>query len=202
MSSIIDMVGAAILFGVLILTVARIQGNLNATMYQNTFNVNTQGEAVFLARVIEHDLTKAGYGVTGQKMYVADSTRIAFVGAMVYGGAVDSVAYSIGAMDSTTKNPADFTLVRYARSSGGSVTQHIGMTYFHLFYYNTSNALMSTPVTGSGNLAAIRAVRVKFRVESQEPVQSAVSGDTSYNALYNAVTWEKLIYPRNLGKPF
>ena len=78
MSSMLDMVGSAIIFGVLILTVARVQGNLNSTMYQNTFNLNTQTEAVLLARQIEYDLTKAGYRVTGAKILIADSTRIAF----------------------------------------------------------------------------------------------------------------------------
>jgi len=202
MSTMLDMVGAAILFGVLILAVGRVQGNLNSTMYQNTFNLNTQGEAVLMARIIEYELAKAGYGVSGNKISVADSTRIAFQGAMRYGGAVDSISYYTGIADSTTMNPYDFKFVRYARSAGSALSQRVGMTYFRLFYYDTTNTMMSTPVTGSSNLAAIRSIRVKFRVESLEPITSAVTGDTSYNARYNAVSWEKLIYPRNLGKPF
>jgi hypothetical protein len=47
-------------------------------MYQNTFNLNTQAEAVALARQFEYELAKAGYGVGGSKITVADTTKIAF----------------------------------------------------------------------------------------------------------------------------
>lgn len=196
MSSVIDMIGAAILFGVLILAIGRIQGNLNSTLYQNTFNLNTQSEAVQLARQFEYELAKAGYGVTGTKISVADSTRLTFLGKMTYTGAVDSISYSLGALDSTTMNPNDFRFVRYARSSG-SMSQRLVMTLFKLSYFDTTNAKLSTPVTGS-NLNAIRAINIKFRVESAEPITDASTGLSNYNA----VTWEKLIYPRNLGKPY
>ena len=196
MSSVIDMIGAAILFGVLILAVGRVQGNLNQTMAQNTFNLNTQSEAVYVARLIEYEISKAGYGVTGSKISVADSQRIAFKGAMSYGGAVDSVSYYIGSADTTTQNPDDFRFVRYAKSSG-EVSQRLVMTQFTISYFDSSNTKMTTPVTGA-NLNAIRGVNFKFRVESAEPVMDISTGLSNYNA----VTWEKLIYPRNLGKPF
>ena len=195
MSSMIDMVGAAILFGVLILAVGRVQGNLNQTMAQNTFNLNTQSEAVSLARLIEYEVSKAGYGVTGSKISTADSQRIAFKGAMTYGGPVDSVAYFAGEADTTTRNPDDFRFVRYAKSSG-ALSQRIVMTQFIITYFDSSNTRMSSPVTGTA-LNAIRGVNFKFRVESAEPVTDISTGLSNYNA----VTWEKLIYPRNLGKP-
>ncbi len=196
MSSLIDMIGAAILFGVLILAVGRLQGNLNSTLYQNTFNLNTQSVAISVARQIEYEIAKAGYGVTGSKISVADSTRIAFTGSMTFGGAVDSISYYTGAVDSSTKNPDDFRFIRYARSSG-TLSQRLVMTYFLISYFDTTNTRMSTPVTGAG-LNAIRGINIKFRVESPEPVTDAATGLSNYNA----VTWEKLIYPRNLGKPF
>lgn len=196
MSSLIDMVGAAILFGVLLLTVVRVQGNLSTTQYQNTFNLSTEMEAVQIALILEHDFTKAGYGVTGKKVYSADTSSISFVGAFTYGGAVDSIAYYRGTNDSSTTNPYDFRFIRYSRS-GGLQSQRLGMTSLAFSYFDTTNTKMSTPVTGS-NLAAIRSIDVKFRVESLEPVIDPIRGDTTYYS----VTWEKLIYPRNLGKPF
>src|SRR3990172_1900784 len=195
MSSMIDMVGAAILFGVLILAVGRVQGNLNQTMAQNTFNLNTQSEAIYVARLIEYEVSKAGYGVTGSKISVADDQSIAFKGAMTFGGAVDSVAYYIGEADTTTMNPNDFRFVRYAQSSG-ALSQRLVMTQFAISYFDSSNTKMTTPVTGN-DLKSIRSINVKFRVESAEPVTDASTGLSNYNA----VSWEKLIYPRNLGKP-
>jgi hypothetical protein len=192
----IDMVGAAILFGVLILAVGRVQGNLNQTMAQNTFNINTQAEAVYVARLIEYEISKAGYGVTGSKISVADEHAVTFLGAMTFGGPVDSIAYYTGEADTTTMNPSDFRFIRYAKSSG-EISQRLVMTQFDLSYYDSLNVKMATPVSGP-NLKAIRGINVKFRVESAEPVTDASTGLSNYNA----VTWEKLIYPRNLGKPF
>ena len=143
MSSMIDMVGAAILFGVLILAVGRVQGNLNQTMAQNTFNLNTQSEAIYVARLIEYEVSKAGYGVTGSKISVADDQSIAFKGAMTFGGAVDSVAYYIGEADTTTMNPNDFRFVRYAQSSG-ALSQRLVMTQFAISYFDSSNTKMTT----------------------------------------------------------
>jgi hypothetical protein len=196
MSTMIDMVGAALLFGVLMLAVGRVQGNLNQTMAQNTFNLNTQSEAIYVARLIEYEVSKAGYGVTGSKISLADSQRIAFKGAMTYGGTIDSVAYYVGEPDTTTQNPDDFRFIRYAKSSG-AISQRLVMTQFVITYYDSTNAKMAVPVTGT-SLNAIRGINVKFRVESAEPVTDASTGLSNYNA----VTWEKLIYPRNLGKPF
>jgi len=196
MSSVIDMIGAAILFGVLILAVGARQGNLNQTMAQNTFNLNTQSEAVYVARLIEYEISKAGYGVTGPKISVADAHSVTFLGAMTYGGIVDSIAYYSGTADTTTMNPNDFRFIRYAKSSG-AVSQRLVMTQFDVSYFDTAHARMTTPVTGPG-LKAIRGINIRFRVESAEPVTDVSTGLSNYNA----VTWEKLIYPRNLGKPF
>jgi hypothetical protein len=190
------MVGAAILYGVLLLAVGRVQGNLNQTMAQNTFNLNTQSEAIYVARLIEYEISKAGYGVTGPKISVADSHALTFLGAMTYGGTIDSIAYYTGETDTTTMNPADFRFVRYAKSSG-VISQRLVMTQFEMSYYDSLNTKMATPVTGPA-LNAIRGINIKFRVESAEPVTDASTGLSNYNA----VTWEKLIYPRNLGKPF
>jgi hypothetical protein len=196
MSTVMDMIGAGILFGILALTIMRVQGNLNTTMMENTINLNTQSYAVVLAREIEHDLTKAGYGVTGNKIFKADSTEIAFKGAQIYGGSLDSIAYSIGGADTSSMNPNDFQFIRAAKS-GGPLSFKCGMTYFRISYYDSLNNPIHTPVTGVA-LSAIRGINIKFRVESLDPVTDPLTGDVNYFA----VSWEKLIYPRSLGKPF
>lgn len=196
MSTMLDMVGAAIIFGILLLTVARMQGNLNSTMYQNTFNLNTQTAAVNLARQIEHDFTKIGYRVTGQKITSADTNAITFNGALLYGGTVQTVTYSVGTADTSSINPRDYYLQR--QDAAGLIKQRVGLISFDLSYFDTSGNKMTTPISGIPAFAAIRAINVKFRLESWEPVTTLT--DTIPN--YFAVSWEKLIYPRNLSKPY
>lgn len=196
MSTMLDMVGSAIIFGVLLLTVARMQGNVNSTMYQNTFNLNTQTAAVNLARQIEHDFTKMGYRVTGPKITSADTNAVTFNGALLYGGTVQTVTYSVGAADTASINPRDYYLQRQA--AAGLIKQRFGLISFNLSYFDTSGNKMNTPVSGAAAFAAIRSINVKFRLESWEPIRT-LNDTTPY---YYAVSWEKLIYPRNLGKPY
>lgn len=192
----LDMVGSAIIFGILILTVARMQGNLNSTMYQNTFNLNTQTAAVNLARQVEHDFTKMGYRVTGQKVTSADTNAVTFKGALSYGGTVETVTYSVGVADSASLNPRDYYMQRQA--TAGLIKQRFGLILFNLSYFDTSGNKMTTPISGASAFAAIRAINVKFRLESWEPIRT-LNDTTPY---YYSVSWEKLIYPRNLGKPY
>lgn len=195
MASMLDMVGSAIIFGVLILTVARIQENLNSTMYQNTFNTQTQQLAINVARQIEYDFTKVGYrvGTTNQKIFYADSTKIAFKGSLTYSGAVDSIIYELGELDTTSQNPRDYRLLRTTNS--GTISQRIGLVDFRLTYFDTTNTAMATPISGLAAFNAIRSVNVRLRFESLEPVQQAFTDSSTYFG----VNWEKLIYARNLG---
>ncbi|MBI3585848.1 MAG: hypothetical protein HY088_01800 [Ignavibacteriales bacterium] len=196
MNIMLDLVGSAIIFGILILTVARMQGNLNSTMYQNTFNLNTQTAAVNLARQVEHDFTKMGYRVTGQKILSADTNTVSFKGALSYGGTVETVTYSVGTADSASLNPSDYYMQR--QTTAGLIKQRFGLILFNLSYFDTSGNKMTTPISGASAFAAIRAINVKFRLESWEPIRT-LNDTTPY---YYAVSWEKLIYPRNLGKPY
>ncbi|GEM_PF-890033 len=194
MASMLDMVGSAIIFGVLILTVARVQENLNSTMYQNSFNMQTQVIAVNMARQVEHDFTKIGYRVTGQKIFRAESTAVAFKGALTYGGAVDSIVYQLGEADTTTQNPNDFRLLRTS-SSGGAVSQRVGLTDLRFTFFDTTNTRIPFPISTTAQLNSIRSINVRLRFESLEPVHQAGLD----SAIYFGVNWEKLIYARNLG---
>jgi len=190
-----DMIGSAILFGILALTIIRVQGNLNTTMMENTLNLNTQSYAIALAREIEYDITKAGYRVTGAKILKADSTEISFRGAQTYEGTIDSIQYRTGVFDTSSSNPNDFFFIRAAKK--GPLAFRCGMTYFRISYSDSLDHLFHTPVPDS-SLSKIRGINVKFRVESLDPVTDPLTGQVNYYA----VSWEKLIYPRNLGKPF
>src|SRR5271157_699065 len=131
-SMLVDMITATIIFGVLALTVACVQGNINLTMYENQYNVVTQTNAVELARQIEWDFTKIGYHISGQKIFVADSTRLQFTADLTNKYLTNTVIYSVGVPSqcATTKNPNDFPMFRSQDSQ--VVTQNWGITYFML----------------------------------------------------------------------
>ena len=192
-SVLVDMITATLIFGVLALTAARVQANINLTMYENQYNVVTQTNAVELARQIESDFTKIGYHISGQKIFAADSTKIQFTADLNNIKSTNTLIYSIGdrSQCAMTANKNDFPLFR--SQDAKTVTQNWGLTYFKLTYYDSTNRKIATPITGTANLARIHAICTSFRLESPDPV---IDGK---DTVWSAVTWKKTIIPRNLG---
>jgi hypothetical protein len=193
---VFDYILAGIIFGILSLTVARIQVNINASLSGNTFTLMTQRNGVELARQIEHDITKIGYRVKSPAMIIADSTTIQFKAGYMNGAVVDTpiIKYYIGttSQSTNTANPRDYPLYRQQNASP-SVRQDWGLTQFKMMYYDSLHNIIATPVS-AGNLKNIRSIFVKFTVESPSPVISDV--DTTISS----INWQKLIYPRNLQR--
>lgn len=192
MSTMLDIVGALVLFGVLIVTIARVQSNLNQASFQNSFSVITQRNATELARQIEYDFTKIGFKIPVQRILHADTNQIRFRSDLLNNGTIDTIKYSTGVVSEAaiTANPFDFPLKR--RNRNGEVTQQRSLRRFFLRYYDFNHSRISTPITDIDSLAKIYAINVFFTVEGRE---AARGGDTTYYA----VSWQKLIYPRNLS---
>ena len=192
MSTFFDVIASTIVFGILALTVARVQNNINATMYENQFNFVTQTNAVELARQIEWDFSKIGHHVTGQKILWADSTGLRFYADLRNNSVINDITYLCGDTSALhgAKNPNSFPL--YRRSGLQTVQQNWGLTYFRITYFDSAYQKIQTPITTLARIQAIKAIDVAFKIESSEPVYSA--SDTTWAA----VTWEKTIVPRNL----
>lgn len=193
MSSFLDIITSAVIFGVLTLTVARVQSNINATMFENQFNYVTQTNSVELARQIEWDFTKIGHHVAGQKISFADSAEIQFQADLTDEGVAHVIRYSLGDTSgcSRTVNMRDVPMFRV--QDGITMKQNWGLTAFKLKYYDGNNQRIPVPITGASGLASIRSINVVFQIESSEPVVS--ESDT----MWASVAWEKTIVPRNLG---
>ncbi|OGU31416.1 MAG: hypothetical protein A2X67_11400 [Ignavibacteria bacterium GWA2_55_11] len=191
----LDYIASAIIFGVLALSVARIQSNINATLYQNTFTVITQQNAVELARQIEFDILKIGHHVRGQRIFYAAERRIQYRADIRNDMDTVNVQYLAGTITqgAITSNPRDFPLFRQEVTT--NVRQNWGLIEFRITYFDSNNVQIGTPTNVADTLVKIRGINVKFTVQSPEPVIGQ-AGDSSWAG----VTWEKLMYPRNLGQ--
>jgi hypothetical protein len=191
MAVMIDYIGSAILFGMLILAVARVQTNLNSSMYETNFSTITQRNATEFARQLEFDLVKIGYRAAGEKVILADSTSIQYRADVSKNGVVHTVRYHTGTTDEAASsiNPRDFPI--YRTDNNGTTTQLWGVTEFRFRYFDSLGVQLPTPVDSVGR-RRIRSVNARFRIESPEAVI------TLFDTTYNAVSWEKLIFPRNL----
>ncbi|GJQ19923.1 MAG: hypothetical protein HBSIN02_02780 [Bacteroidia bacterium] len=192
MSNMLDIVGSVVLFGILVITIGRVQTNLNTAMYANSFTQVTQHNAVELARQLEFDFTRIGFKTPTNKITLADSTRIKFRTDFSNTGTIREIEYRIGTINDAdeTPNPLDFPL--YRKDQNGEIKQLWGMTQFKIEYYNMEYKKLATPVV-SDSLPKIYAIWLNFVIEGREPAGSAI--DTTYYS----ITWQKLIYPRNMG---
>ncbi len=195
MSIMMDYVASAIVFGILLITIASIQVNINSTLYESTFSVRVQGNSVDLAYQLEHDLLKAGYHVTlGTALTVADTTRVSFQGDLYNTGTINTVSYTVGTTANlpNTINPRDFPL--YRTVDGTQLRQNWGLISLKFADYDSAmiDKLTATPLSASDR-ARVRAIVASFTVQSPEPVISNV--DTTWPA----VSWQKVMWPRNLG---
>ncbi|MEX1139411.1 MAG: hypothetical protein WEF53_08745 [Bacteroidota bacterium] len=192
MSNMLDIVGSVVLFGILIITVGRVQTGLNTAMYANSFTQITQHNAVAFARQLEMDVTKVGFKAATNKISIADSTHLKFKADFLNNGSVSEIEYWIGDTSDarTTPNPLDFPI--YRKDAASTIEQLWGLTHFNIRYYNMNYTKLATPVVAD-SLPKIYAIWVTFIIEGREPAGSAI--DTTYYS----ITWQKLIYPRNMG---
>jgi hypothetical protein len=195
MGAFLDYIASAIIFGLLVLAVARVQANINATLYQNTFTVTTQSNAVELARQVEFDFLKIGHHVRGQRIFHADVHRLDFRADIT--NTMDTLLYRYQAgtvaQATETANPRDFPLFRV--QAGSPLRQNFGLVQFHISYYDSNNVLINVPSSNADTLNKIRGIDVRFMVASPEAVLGPL-GDTTYSI----VAWQKLIFPRNLNQ--
>lgn len=198
MSVIMDYIISGVLFGVLALTIARVQSNLNSSVYQNTYSFQVQGNAVELGRQLEHDFLKMGYHVSTQKIIYADSVKIVFKADLYndtthHPPTVNALSYWAGTtgQGGYSSNPRDFPLFR--SEDGVTTTQNWGLIAFNISYFDGSGNQIPGPITSSSVLNTIKGINVKLRIESSDSVYA----EEGYQ--WPAVAWEKLMFPRNLS---
>ena len=186
MSVMMDIVGATVLVGMLMLTVMNININMNSETYRTATEFHTQTEMIQLARIFEFDTYKAGYSVAKPAIVSAESTHFKFRSNLLnIAGRRDSIEYILGTPVTSSQNPNDMHLLRIENVSTVSISYSV--TQFNLTYYNASDSVLAFPITGA-RLDSIRSVRIKLKLESPSLI------DGSYAGAY----YEKLIYPRNL----
>lgn len=189
MAVILDMIGAVVLMGTLMVSILGININLTMENAKTTVEFHSQTEIIQLGRIIEFDLNKIGYDVTGvRKIVTADTARLKFkTNLWDVAGKVDSVEYILGGFVSYSSNPRDRVLTRYENTTG--VLINYSITNFRLSYYNEGNVQLATPITGA-NLDSIRSIKIYLTLESPTPL----GDDSTFASGY----YSKLVYPRNL----
>jgi hypothetical protein len=183
---IIDIFGASIIAGIILVAIFGMNVNLDQATYNKTFTLITQTNAVTLARMIEYDFIKIGYHTSKPAIFAIKPDSISFMANLrnsSTGTAADTnyVRYYVGPVAGlgSTKNPRDRMLYRV--EDGKTIAANLGVTSLAFTYYDKDGLTTSIP-------DSVKSINVVFTCESPYPV------DTTYAASF----WQKRIYPRNL----
>jgi hypothetical protein len=153
MQVMIDVVGSAIIAGVILVLVFNLNRSMGDMTFQNTLDVITQENATTIAGMVNSDFYKIGYGEsnTGTEpvVEIADTSEIKFRADIDNNGTVDTVHYFVSASPypvpgSPTKFRKLYRLVNASSGPGAS----LGITAFKLTYYDTLGVQLSFPLAG------------------------------------------------------
>ncbi len=197
MSTMIDIVGAALFYGAVMLIVLKLNSSMMEASYQHNLRVMSQEQVSGIdtlagaARILEKDFSKIGSN-TSLAFVTADSNRITFNGDVDNNGVVDSVKYSLVALSIPPGgNPnLKYRLIRKQNTESG-IGGGIGVSQFRLTYYDSLGRALSSPVS-SGSFSRIRSIKVQMQTQSNVRVKNDI--DSTFASSY----WEKVISPKNL----
>ncbi len=187
MNVLLDIIGAVIILGLVILTVTTMNINLTKQSYKTNNTVQLQFEAIQLARIMEFDIYKTGYRVPKQKILVADTSNFKFRANLFdVAGDTNIVEYIVSKpLILPTRGPVYKQLTRKIGSDTLTINSNVARMYFQ--YYNSRDSALTCPVIGA-KLDSIKSVKIYLTLETFDSLDSTFVG-----ALYS-----KWIYPRNL----
>lgn len=194
-TTILDILGAAIIGGLLLLNLLKMNENVYQVDNATGHDVNLQVEVVNVADVIESDFNKIGYCADPEKInddpkvIFGDTSSIRFIFDVDKNGSYDTVFYFVSGTSavSSTPNPRDRILYRKVNSDFPFILSN-NITEFKLQYLDAFKDTLSTPLS-SPSLANY--IKISFRVE--DPF--------AYDEKYVEAFWRRLtVTSKNLRR--
>ena len=195
-STILDVLGATIIGGLLLLTLLRLNAHSAENHIVYGSDKRLQESSVQLAGLIENDFRKIGYCAdpgkisdTTSKVISADVSSISFLTDVDKDGNPDVIKYFLSDTTalSMTKNPRDKILYRQINSQT-PLNVNSNIVAFTIKYFDVFNEELSAPVAQTSLVAHLE---VSFKVEDPE----------AYNEQYSQAYWQQVrLSSRNIGK--
>ena len=194
-STILDILGASIIGGILLLNLLKLNENVYQVDNATGHDVNLQVEVVNVANIVDGDFNKIGYCSDPMnmnddpKVTLADTSSIKIVYDVDKDGDYDTVFYYVSntSILNTTPNPRDRILYRRVNSDFPFIVSN-NITEFKFQYLGALYDTLSTPL-GSPGLATY--IKISFRVE--DPF--------AYDEKYTEAFWRRLtVTSKNLKR--
>lgn len=195
-STILDVLGATIIGGLLLLVLLRVNANATENKIINGSDKILQRDLVDLALTVENDLRKMGYCADPSKLtesmsriIYANSSQISYYTDVDRDGNLDSLQYYISdttALSHTT-NPRDRILYRKVNNQLPLIVS-TNIVEFNLNYFDALGKALTSPVASPSLIAHME---ISFKVEDSE----------AYDQKYSEAYWQQVrLSSKNLNK--
>ncbi|MFZ5515112.1 MAG: hypothetical protein ACOY90_00640 [Candidatus Zhuqueibacterota bacterium] len=168
MSTLLDIIGATIIGGMLLITALAFLDRTNQHSFSCRDDLIVQENLTSTTAILEHDLKKMGYGIAEweQVVFTADSDHIVFRSDIDRDDVVDVVEYYSGDCTdlANTPNPDDRILYRKVNGEPSNGFKVGVVSLFNFDYLNQDGNELDTSIPD--NLIAIKMVRITLKVES------------------------------------
>ncbi len=189
MSDWIDIIGSFVVGSIVVLILLNLKISINAAASENLYSGIVQRNVTSAAELLEHDLYKIGFRISGDKIIVADSNEIKFYTDINNNGVDDEIHYYCDKPEdlTSTRNPSDYLLTREKNKEKPGAL--IVVVDFKLSYYDSLGQKIDyTALQNQSEMNKIRTVGVRLKCETAEKIYEH----------YEAVEWEKTIKPKNI----
>ncbi|MBT8378948.1 MAG: hypothetical protein KJN64_06950 [Ignavibacteria bacterium] len=189
MSYWLDFLGSFFVGAIAILILTNVNISVSSAASENLYSGVMQRNITGAVDLIEHDLYKIGYRVTGDSFSIADSTEIKFFSDINNDGTAEELHYFCGVTTdlTATYNPNDYLLTREKnmQKPGASIpVVDFKLTYFDSLGQKLDYGLL----TNQSEMNKIKSVRVRLHCETADKIDDH----------YEAVEWEKTVTPKNI----
>lgn len=164
-STIIDIIGAMVIGGIMLLTLFRVNDNVVQNFFYYNADFILQRDLVDIILIVEGDLRRIGYCSDpdnlippNKTILFADSNAITFVTDLSMDGKLDTVEYRIGISNDLpgTPNPRDVPLYRIINNSNLSRSMTGVITEFNLVYFDALGVRLPFPIGSPGEIATMQ----------------------------------------------
>lgn len=187
-STILDIIGAFVIGGILLLTLFRINDNTVQNYFYYNSDFILQRDLVDIIFIVEGDLRRIGYCAEpehlvppNQTILSADSNAITFVTDLHKSGKLDTVAYRTGTTYDLTEtpNPRDLPLYRVINNGNEERSVTGVVTEFRLVYFDALGNTIPLPIVNPGE---IQTMELSIKVENA----------AAFNQNYSNAYWRQV----------
>lgn len=208
-STLIDIIGAMVLGGLMLLTIQNFNGHVSESSSKYHSDLIVQQNLVSIVDLIEYDFARLGYCEdpskipNPQKMILyADSTTIEFCTDLAKSstdfrgdGIMDTLRYELGEDIYNTPNPYDKLLYRYIPGYDKDAA-NLGITQFSIKYFDNFGNLLPYPI----NTQIIASIEIDIKVEDCYGYDTGNSSKKHSDKFQNALWRQIRLVTKNISR--